>query len=209
MVACAQVLRRLCGLNSPSSAGSSKASRVVNGKRVADLAALNVFRDVAHTLMPKIDDVGYIREVIRLFGDVYQGEGMTIATLALDPRSLGAMQCCVRKYPGDEFLTASVAGLSAALSDVFIESSGKGLMKYVREALGALESGSTANVVKRIDSSGVVWYEVGTGRNKTKQSTPPDEYKAMVASLAPLERMGIALDPEGLSCPFHQNLVLL
>lgn len=57
-----QVLRRLVGLGSPS-LGRGK----VNTARIAELTALNAFRDVAHTFMSRMEDVPYIREAIRLF----------------------------------------------------------------------------------------------------------------------------------------------
>jgi hypothetical protein len=195
-----QVCRRLCGLSSPSAArGQKPGARVVNVARISTLASFNLFRDIAHTLMPKMDDVAYIREAIRLLSDAHQGEGLAITALALDPRSLGAVQCCARKYGGDEFLVRTVGALSAALSDVFIEASGKGLVKYVREALSSLEA--AGGVVRRKDKTkeglGSQYFEVGTGRSKQRQLDPPDQYKAVIAALAPLERMGYALDPEG------------
>lgn len=62
-----QVFRRLCGLASPSALkGKPKGTPVLHTARVAELAAANAFRDIAHTFMSHMEDVAYIREAIRL-----------------------------------------------------------------------------------------------------------------------------------------------
>jgi hypothetical protein len=107
----------------------------------------------------------------------------------------------MRRYQNDEYLTLQATALSAALSDVFIESSGKGLAKYIREALIAFEGSAAAgNILKKVDKDGTVYYERTTGKSRTRTTEPPPQYTAVAEALAPLERMGIALDPEGARC---------
>lgn len=102
----------------------------------------------------------------------------------------------MRRFPNDEQITRRATELSVALSDLFLESSGKGLVKYVRDSLAALDACSLV-WRRRGESSAPAVFEVTGESGKALVAEPPSEYKAVMECMSRLQRVAVALDPEG------------